>query len=97
METQTHNIEVSRKHFVPWNKGRVTGQKPPLKPREVWAIKVRLQILNRVATWRSSTWRSIANYGAATSFASCRGRDAGRPSAHSGPRLSAQDRRTGPV
>lgn len=26
----------------------MTGQKPPLKPREVWAIRVRLQISNRV-------------------------------------------------
>lgn len=31
-----------------WNKGRVTAQKPPLKPREVWAIQVRLQISYRV-------------------------------------------------
>ncbi len=28
----------------PWNKGKLVGQKPPLKPREVWAIRVRLQI-----------------------------------------------------
>lgn len=46
METQT--FERSHKPFVPWNKGKVTGQKPPLKPREVWAIRVRLQISNRV-------------------------------------------------
>ena len=26
------------------HKGRLIGQKPPLKPREVWAIRVRLQI-----------------------------------------------------
>lgn len=45
METQTFE---SHKAFVPWNKGKVTGQKPPLKPREVWAIRVRLQISNRV-------------------------------------------------
>lgn len=32
---------------VPWNKGKVTGQKPPLKPREVWAIRVRLHIAGR--------------------------------------------------
>ncbi len=25
-------------------KGRLTGQKPPLKPKEVWSIRVRLQI-----------------------------------------------------
>ncbi len=46
METQT--FEQVHKPFVPWNKGKVTGQKPPLKPREVWAIRVRLQIANRV-------------------------------------------------
>jgi len=46
METQSFN--PTPKTFVPWNKGRVTGQKPPLKPREVWAIRVRLQISDRV-------------------------------------------------
>lgn len=46
METGT--FSPTRKPFVPWNKGRVTGQKPPLKPREVWAIRVRLQISDRV-------------------------------------------------
>jgi integrase len=28
----------------PWNKGRVLGQKRPLKPNEVWAIRVRLRL-----------------------------------------------------
>ncbi len=32
---------------TPWNKGKITGQKPPLKPREVWAIRVPLQIEGR--------------------------------------------------
>lgn len=45
---ETLSLEQSHKPFVPWNKGKVTGQKPPLKPREVWAIRVRLQISNRV-------------------------------------------------
>jgi integrase len=48
MEKHIQNIETSHTPFVPWNKGKVTGQKPPLKPREVWAIRVRLQISNRV-------------------------------------------------
>src|SRR5262245_24759140 len=39
---------VSTKTMIPWNKGKVTGQKPPLKPRDVWAIRARLQISNRV-------------------------------------------------
>jgi integrase len=29
---------------APWNKGRLTGQKRPLKPKEVWAIRIRLQL-----------------------------------------------------
>jgi integrase len=29
---------------MPWNKGRLIGQKRPLRPKEVWAIRVRLQI-----------------------------------------------------
>ena len=32
---------------VPWNKGRLTGQKRPLKPKDVWAIRVRLQLEHR--------------------------------------------------
>jgi integrase len=32
---------------VAWNKGRLVGQKRPLRPKEVWAIRVRLQIENR--------------------------------------------------
>ena len=29
---------------VPWNKGKLAGQKPPLKLKEVWAIRTRLQV-----------------------------------------------------
>lgn len=32
---------------VPWNKGRLTGQKPPLKLREIWAIRANLQVSRR--------------------------------------------------
>jgi len=32
---------------TPWNKGRLIGPKPPLKQREVWAIRVRLQLAQR--------------------------------------------------
>ncbi|WP_291523222.1 hypothetical protein [Acidithiobacillus sp.] len=30
----------------PWNKGKLTGQKPPLKLKEIWAIRIRLQLGN---------------------------------------------------
>jgi hypothetical protein len=32
-----------RSKNVPWNRGRLIGQKRPLKPKDVWAIRVRLQ------------------------------------------------------
>ena len=32
----------------PWNKGRLTGQKLPLKRQEIWAIRVRLQLERRL-------------------------------------------------
>jgi integrase len=28
----------------PWNKGQLIGQKRPLKPKDVWAIRIRLQL-----------------------------------------------------
>ena len=37
----------SASSHVPWNKGRLVGQKRPLRPKEVWAIRVRLQIKHR--------------------------------------------------
>ena len=32
---------------VPWNKGKLVGQKPPLKLKEIWAIRIRLQLGHR--------------------------------------------------
>ena len=32
---------------VPWNKGKLVGQKAPLKLKDIWAIRVRLQIGSR--------------------------------------------------
>src|SRR6266436_3043229 len=30
-----------------WNKGKLLGQKPPLKLKEIWAIRIRLQLGHR--------------------------------------------------
>ena len=38
----------SSQHPAPWNKGKLTGQKAPLKPKDVWAIRVRLQLRHQV-------------------------------------------------
>src|SRR5213593_2031840 len=32
---------------VPWNKGKLLGQKPPLKLKQIWAIRIRLQLDHR--------------------------------------------------
>src|SRR3982074_291418 len=32
---------------VPWNKGKLTGPKPPLRPKHVWSIRTKLQIEGR--------------------------------------------------
>lgn len=39
---------IHRTRPVPWNKGRLTGQKPPLKLNETWAIRTRLQLTSNV-------------------------------------------------
>jgi site-specific recombinase XerC len=31
-----------------WNKGQIIGQKKPLKPKEVWAIRTRLEVASNV-------------------------------------------------
>jgi integrase len=38
------NIPQIVKASTPWNKGKLIGQKPPLKLREIWAIRIRLQL-----------------------------------------------------
>ena len=38
---------VVRLHPEPWNKGKLVGQKAPFKLKEIWAIRVRLQLFRR--------------------------------------------------
>ena len=35
-------------HRPPWNKGKLTGQKPPLLPKHVWAIRTKLHLDGRI-------------------------------------------------
>src|SRR5258707_12769955 len=32
----------------PWNKGKLTGAKPPLRPKHVWSIRTKLQVEGRL-------------------------------------------------
>ena len=36
------------KSIIPWNKGKLVGQKLPLKLKEIWAIRIRLQLSKQV-------------------------------------------------
>jgi len=33
--------------YCPWNKGKLIGQKPPLRPKHVWSIRTKLQVEGR--------------------------------------------------
>ena len=37
---------LERQSRKPWNKGKLAGQKSPLKLKDVWAIRIRLQLAN---------------------------------------------------
>jgi integrase len=37
----------SKPRREPWNKGKLIGQKPPLRPKHVWSIRARLQVEGR--------------------------------------------------
>src|SRR3977135_2102705 len=46
MQDQVNAIPAPHKR-VPWNKGKVTGAKPPLRPKHVWSIRTKLQVGGR--------------------------------------------------
>jgi hypothetical protein len=35
---------IATTHKEPWNKGKLTGLKTPLKLRDIWTIRARLQL-----------------------------------------------------
>jgi hypothetical protein len=38
-------VEAGRRD--PWNKGKLVGRKAPLKLKDIWAIRVRLELADR--------------------------------------------------
>src|ERR1700709_152196 len=45
MQDQVNAVPARKR--VPWNKGKLTGAKPPLRPKHVWSIRTKLQIEGR--------------------------------------------------
>lgn len=41
------NVSITSGH-QPWNKGKLVGQKSPLRLREIWGIKIRLELAHNV-------------------------------------------------
>jgi len=66
MQDQVNAPPVPHKR-VPWNKGKVTGAKPPLRPKHVWSIRTKLQIEGRARDLAMFNWRSTASFVAVTS------------------------------
>jgi integrase len=42
------NATLTPHKRLPWNKGKLTGAKPPLRPKHVWSTRTKLQIEGRV-------------------------------------------------
>jgi hypothetical protein len=42
------NVTPTPQRRLPWNKGKLIGAKPPLRPKHVWSIRTKLQIEGRV-------------------------------------------------
>ena len=55
---------------IPWNKGKLIGAKPPLRPKHIWSIRAKLQVEDMSVTWPCSTLPSTASCGAAMSLPS---------------------------
>ena len=43
----TENAVPTASKRLPWNKGKLTGAKPPLRPKHVWSIRTKLQVEGR--------------------------------------------------
>jgi integrase len=41
---ETDNLTMPATKRVPWNKGKLIGARPPLRPKHVWAIRTLLQM-----------------------------------------------------
>ena len=46
MQDPTDTATQGSRH-EPWNKGKLIGAKPPLRPKHVWSIRTKLQIAGR--------------------------------------------------
>ena len=41
------SVPLNDRPRTPWNKGKLIGPKPPLRPKHVWSIRTRLMVEGR--------------------------------------------------
>ena len=46
--TEVLSIIENASKQAPWNKGKIVGAKPPLRPKHVWSIRTKLQVEGRL-------------------------------------------------
>jgi integrase len=47
-EVDMHQSPIQQPNDIPWNKGKLSGQKRPLRLQEIWAIRIRLELQEQV-------------------------------------------------
>jgi hypothetical protein len=67
MRTMNHRKSRKDRARPPWNKGKLSGSKPPLRTKDVWSIRTKLQVRERT---RGS---SIFNLGIHRKLRGCAG------------------------
>jgi hypothetical protein len=45
---ESNELHPEPRKWLPWNRGKLTGAKPPLRPKHVWSIRTKLEIEGRV-------------------------------------------------
>src|SRR5690349_709109 len=70
MENDHEPVAVQLVRRIPWNKGKIVGAKPPLRPSHVWSIRTELQMKGH---------KRVAPSGYAMDRATIRQRKTGRP------------------
>ena len=59
MHAATNTAPKADRRVVPWNKGKLIGQKPPLKMKEIWLSGFDCNLTSEPGNWRCSISREF--------------------------------------
>jgi hypothetical protein len=63
---ETEHLATPATTRVPWNKGKLIGARPPLRPKHVWAIRTKLQMEKQTRDLALFNLQSTASFAGAT-------------------------------